>query len=98
MKVGGVSQWGHKITFTDDFAVALKDSVIRTVAAIERAPTFSDDILAAPLVAWKWLDKQELAKWIVVAVILLATLAFLRVLGYDLHGLIAFVKAVRGDK
>ena len=97
LQIGQVSEWG-KITFTDDFAIALKDSVNRTIAAIDRAPTLVDDVLAAPALAWKWLDERGVAKWIVVAILALVTLAVLRALGYNLHGLIDLVKAVRGDK
>jgi hypothetical protein len=98
MKIGGVSEWGHKLTFTDDFAVALKDSVVRTVAASERLPSFGDDILAAPGLAWQWLDKRGVAKWIVIGVLVIVLFTILKAIGYDLHGLIELVKAIRGEK
>jgi hypothetical protein len=71
------------------------DSLIRLITAIENTGRFAETRRVLTNV-WKWVDQRGIAKWIVVALIVLPALAILKKLGYDLQGLTQLVKAFWG--
>lgn len=97
MQPGDVSDWG-KIKLTDKYAAQLDDSLVQMIAAIENTPSFPAELWQYLSRGWNWLDTRGVAKWIVVAILVLLCLAAMRLLGFDLNGLIRLVKAIRGEK
>jgi hypothetical protein len=91
-----LGDWGGRDTLPNGYETHLSDSVRRIVAAIDNSPTLTDKLRRFPLVAWKWLDVRGLAKWIVAGFIIIAVLALLKLIGYDLKSLTELVKAIRG--
>jgi hypothetical protein len=97
MQPGDVTQWA-KIKLSDKYVIQLDDSLVQLIAAIEKTPPFPAELGKYILSVWDWLDSRGVAKWIVVAILVLVCLAIMRLMGYDLNGLIKLVKAVRGEK
>jgi hypothetical protein len=93
----GVADEWDPFTRDGKFLRDLQDTFVRLMAAIENQPPFSETRRALKAI-WEWLDKRNIAKWIVVVILGLVALAILKRLGYDLPRLIDLVKAVRGEK
>lgn len=92
------NEWGDRMTLTDDLLFSLADTFTRIISAIENAPRGFSRLKNAGADAWAWLDKRNIAKWIVVTAIVLVAFAILNALGYDLNGLVRLIKAIRGEK
>jgi hypothetical protein len=95
---GEHSEWGQLIHLDDDLPRSLEDTFVRIDAVLADSPRGIRRLQSASKRGWEWLDKRSRAKWIVASGLVIVALGLLKALGYDLHGLIQLVKAIRGDK